>query len=370
MIEIRKKSDNLMLVLAVALIALSVVCGSAAAEEGQESWQPPPPMPDDFDWIQLTSDEWLKGEIIALYDDSLEFDSKELDDLTLDWEDIQQVRSAQTMQVAFLDGTVATGKVVVEGDEVRVMGEEDYESTRLQILSITAGGQGGGSSWSGKVNAGLNIRSGNTDQTEYNAALNFKRRTPGNRITIDYLGNFTETDDTTTADNQRATASWNWFMSDRFYLTPVSGEFYRDPFQNIDSRWTLGVGLGYQFVDTSKVEWNVDAGIAYQRTTFADVPLGDPLSNDSPALAVGTGYENKFAPWVKFLFDYRFFIVNEESGSYTHHLSTGFEIDLWGDFDFDVTWVWDRIQNPQEKPGGIEPVQDDFRMIFALGYKF
>ena len=370
MIEMRKNSGNLMLSVAVALAALFVVCGPAVAEEGQESWQPPPPMPDDFDWIQLTSGEWLKGEIIAMYDDSLEFDSKELDDLTIEWKDIQQVRSAQSMQVAFLDDTIASGKVLVDGDEVRVMGEEDYESTRTQVLSITAGGPGGGSYWSGKVNAGLNIRSGNTDQTEFNAKLTFKRRSPKNRIIIDYLGNFTETNDTTIADNQRATASWNRFLSDRFYITPLNGEYYRDPFQNIDSRWTLGVGLGYQLVNTSKVEWKVDAGIAYQKTTFADVPLGDPLSNDSPALAFGTGYENTFAPWVKYLFDYNFFIVNEESGSYSHHLSTGFEIDLWGDFDFDVTWVWDRIQNPQEMAGGIEPEQDDFRMIFALGYKF
>ena len=81
MIDMQKMSDNRMLSIAVALVALFVVCGPAVAEEGQESWQPPPPMPDDFDWIQLTSGEWLKGEIIAMYDDSLEFDSKELDDL-------------------------------------------------------------------------------------------------------------------------------------------------------------------------------------------------------------------------------------------------------------------------------------------------
>ena len=104
--------------------------------------------------------------------------------------------------------------------------------------------------------------------------MNLKRRTPKNRIIIDYLGNFTETDDTTIADNQRASASWNWFMSDRFYLTPLVGEYYRDPFQNIDSRWTLGVGLGYQLVDTSKVEWKIDAGIAYQKTSYCRSAVG------------------------------------------------------------------------------------------------
>ncbi|MEN8164305.1 MAG: hypothetical protein ABFS37_09260, partial [Acidobacteriota bacterium] len=31
--------------------------------EESESWKPDPPMPDKFDWVQMTSGEWLKGEI-------------------------------------------------------------------------------------------------------------------------------------------------------------------------------------------------------------------------------------------------------------------------------------------------------------------
>jgi len=366
---VRSKYSSLLLGF-LAFVVLVSAPMSVTAEEGQGSWQPPPPMPDDFDWIQLTSGEWLKGEIIALYDESLEFDSKELDDLTLEWKDIQQIRSAQTMQVAFLDDTIATGQVLMDGDVVRVMGEEDYESTRSQVLSITAGGPRKRDLWSGKLSAGLDIKSGNTDQTEYSAQVNLKRRSPNNRINIDYFGDFSETDGTTTSDSQRASAAWNRFLSDRFYITPLYGEYYRDPFQNIDSRWSIGVGLGYQLVDTSKVEWKVDTGLGYQTTTFGGVPEGDPESNDSPALAVGTRYENKFTGWMEYFFDYRFFIVNEESGTYTHHLITGLEFDLWGDFDFDVSWVWDRTKNPQENSDGSLPQQDDFKMIFALGYKF
>ena len=37
-------------------------------------WQPPAPPPDEFDWIQLTSEEWLKGELKVLYEEKLEFD--------------------------------------------------------------------------------------------------------------------------------------------------------------------------------------------------------------------------------------------------------------------------------------------------------
>jgi hypothetical protein len=39
------------------------------AQSPSQPFQPTPPPSDKFDWIQLTSDEWLKGEFIALYDD-------------------------------------------------------------------------------------------------------------------------------------------------------------------------------------------------------------------------------------------------------------------------------------------------------------
>ena len=60
----------LALVIAVGIFA----CTSAFAADGEESWQPPPPMPDEFDWVQMTSGEWLKGEIIAMYEDTFEFE--------------------------------------------------------------------------------------------------------------------------------------------------------------------------------------------------------------------------------------------------------------------------------------------------------
>ena len=42
------------------------------------------PQPDDkFDWVQLTSGEWLKGELKFLYDYQVEFDSEKLALLTL-----------------------------------------------------------------------------------------------------------------------------------------------------------------------------------------------------------------------------------------------------------------------------------------------
>ncbi len=216
----------------------------------------------------------------------------------------------------------------------------------------------------------MNYRTGNTEQTDTNINATIMRRTPKNRVTFDYLGNFSESNGATTADNQRASAGWNRFLSKKFFVSPVLGEYYRDPFQNIGSRWSIGVGLGYQIIDTSKISWDVNGGLAYQRTSFDDVVEGDPATADTPALMFGTRYDNELTGWMDFFFDMDFFVVNEESGTYTHHLVTGFEFDLIGDLDFDISLVWDRTQNPRQDSSGNFPQKDDFRTIFGLGYSF
>lgn len=342
----------------------------ALAEEGEKDWQPPPPMPEKFDWIMLKSGEWLKGKITAMYDEKFEFDSAELDDLTLDWADVKEVRSAGIMQIGFERAVVASGQLLIEGDTVRVMGEEDQTFPRSNVLTITAGAPKEINNWSGKITVGANIREGNTEQTEFSSQATVKRRTPKSRITFDYLGNFNRTFGEVVADNQRVSAGWNRYLSKRFFWTPVYGEYYSDPFQNIGGRWTLGMGAGYKLIDTPKIDWEVNGGLAYQTTQFDGILEGEPDSADTPAVVFGTTYDHKITKGIDVLFDYRFFIVNEESGTYTHHLLTGLEFEITTLLDFDITLVWDRIQDPRENPDGTFPKQDDFRLTFGLGIDF
>jgi hypothetical protein len=44
--------------------------------------------------------------------------------------------------------------------------------------------------------------------------------------------------------------------------------------------------------------------------------------------------------------------------------------NLIGDLDFDITWVWDRIQDPRQNSDGSSPDQDDFRTMFGPGFSF
>jgi len=385
-VNAHRSKTGLRLIATLFALLLSVAFLNPATAEEAESWAPEPPEADKWDWIQLVSGEWLKGEIVAMYDDSMEFDSDELNMLNLDFGDIISVRSGGTMRLMLLGQETATGQLLIEGDRVQVFGDEGGKFTKSQIVTIAAGAPKEINYWSMKVGLGFNVRTGNTEQTDFNLNANFMRRTVKNRIAIDYLGAFSQVDqlvDSTdpslgtesveTANNHRANAGWDKFLTDRFYVTPLFAEWFKDPFQNISSRWTAGVGAGYDIIDTAKTGLSLTGGPAYQSSKFVSIDATDPTAKETettPAFVLSTNFDKELNKSVDFVWTYRFQIVNQESGSYNHHMLTSIETELTSLLDFDVTWVWDRIKDPQADAAGIGPLSDDHRFIVALSFDF
>ena len=70
--------------------------------------------------------------------------------------------------------------------------------------------------------------------------------------------------------------------------------------------------------------------------------------------------------------DYGFFMqmtfLDDDSGAYQHHLLSTISTDLIDNFDLDISFIWDRIQNPQQRADGSTPEKDDFRLMIGLGY--
>ncbi|WP_025819673.1 hypothetical protein [Shewanella marina] len=81
------------------------------------------PQDNKYDWLQLTSLEVLKGELKNLYDDKLEFDSDNLDTISIDWEDIKQLKTAQPVSIGFTDLSTKTGILVVKDGQAFLDGQ-------------------------------------------------------------------------------------------------------------------------------------------------------------------------------------------------------------------------------------------------------
>jgi len=77
---------------------------------------------------------------------------------------------------------------------------------------------------------------------------------------------------------------------------------------------------------------------------------------DTRALSAGTSFDTE--------------ITSPESGDYNHQMIGTFEVGLTDALDFDLTLVWDRINKPRANADGSVPKQDDYRVIFGVGYDF
>jgi putative salt-induced outer membrane protein YdiY len=324
------------------------------------------------DWIQLKSGEWLRGRLYGMQNRSLEFESDELDDLKFDWKDVHQVLSPRAL-VSYGDRESAAGSLRVDRENVTVSGADgEVKFPRYDLIGIAPGSPRELDYWSGRFNVGLNFRSGNTEQADLVNKIKLERRTPRTHLMLEHVGNFSEVSGVETVNNQRATESFDYFLTRRLFVRVPSGEYYHDPFQNIAYRITAGGGLGYYIIDKDKgkVEWLVNGGPAYQLIRFETVQAGEEGERSTPAFAFQSNLDIDLTKRMDLEIGYQAIVANENSGGVTQHGSITLEIDLTRRFDLDISLVWDRIGSPQADSTGIFPQRDDFRLNLSLGVKF
>ncbi|MCC7377437.1 MAG: DUF481 domain-containing protein [Verrucomicrobiales bacterium] len=331
------------------------------------SWVPPE---DGFDWVQLKTGEWLKGRVKAMQERDLEFYSEKLEDLTFDWKDVRQLRSPRYLSLLFTNGEQASGPVHITPDRVKIGGATPSEQPRERLQSLTPGGSRERDQWSGNASIGFTLRAGNTEQYEYNAQAHLQRRTPATRLSVDYIGNLSSVNGVQSANNHRANLEFDLWLSKRFYLVLPSGEYYRDPFQNLAHRATAGVGVGYDLVDRPKVTWNVTTGPAYQHAWFDSTQPGDPDQKSTAALWFGSRFDWDITRRIEFTAEYRGQYTSRAVGETTHHGVATLSLDITESIDLDVSFVWDRISQPSIGEDGVQPKPDDFRLILGIGLDF
>ena len=354
---------------------------STEAPKKVDPWEAfAPPADSEFDWLQLTSGEWLKGDFKVMYDFTLEFDSDEMGLQEFDFDDVEQVRT-RAMKSVFLEGdgghrdtSILRGVLVIKGDQVKlVRSEHEVSIPRERVISIAGGKQRERDYWAGSASIGANARGGNTETVDATVMANLKRRTARTRFNTDYLANYSATKQVDTADNQRLSGYFDWFFTGRFYWKTLEAEYYRDPFSNIGGQYSASTGFGYDFIRTPRTEWTINAGLGYQELRFESVQVGDPASSDSPFFTAGTKFDYELTGDIDILYDYSMRLLNEANGQYTHHMLGTISFDLIGDLDLDVSIIWDRIEKPTPIDDGGTPVfpkQDDYQLIVSLAYDF
>lgn len=337
----------------------------------QKKWEELSPHPEKYDWVQTKSGEWFKGEIKALYDDDLEFDSDEVGLYTFDFNDVVQIKSYHIISVNIENLASFAGILRLKGDKLTIIqGDSEYEFDRKDLVSFAPDEKLERNFWSGKITLSLDVRSGNTDQLDYSSNINLKRRTAASRLVFDYLGRITSQDQEETANDHRLNEKYDIYLSRHFFWTPLFSEYYTDKYKNIDHQLTLGLGLGYTILDTKTTEWSISGGPAILYTKYYTVADDKDLDTFSPALELSTHYDIEINKITDLTYDYKLTYSDQSAGRYKHHMMLTLENELTSWLDLDVTGVWDYILEPEESSDGTYPQKSDFQLLVGLGIDF
>ncbi len=360
----------------ILLLCLLISYSAYAATEADtaEAWSPPTPIfSQKYDWLKLQSGEWLKGDIISMYDDELEFESEEFDTIFFDWQDVKELRSRFDQQIRFANGEVKQGFLVVKQNHlVLISGGTEQHYPLSELLSITSSADDRKGLWDGKVTLGIDINSGNVNQLDYLASAKIQRRTPFSRFRVDFTYTYSEStvkeDQQVLTDTGRLTSYFDWFYSSTMFFRVFDYEHFTDLQQNIDSRDTIGFSLGYHVVKNKRIQWDVTLGPSYQETSYYNT--SQDSDQRSGVIALGTLFDYSISSRLDYLLDYQLQFVEENSGKRNSHLKTGFEFDFRNDFELDFSFYWDRVAHPVAPAGTTPPHPNDYRLVLSLGYDF
>ena len=330
------------------------------------------PQTNEFDWIKLTTGEWLCGEIKGLRADVLTFDSENLDTIDFDWGDIAEVWS-QSTHLIMIDGRIThEGDTLLIKDGTVYLGEgaEQQTFTRDELRSIVPGEDEELNYWSGRFSLGAVVRSGNVNQADYTAYAFIRRETPATRWDSSYNGALSKIGGTETANNHRINSRFDWFLTGQFYVTPIGITYYRDVFQNIEYRITPFAGVGYDIFNKAPFKWTVLGGAAYQRTSYRSVlpPASD--HDDTAAAIFETRAEWDITSDIEWDTEYSLTVPVPGAERNNHHFATYLAIDLAGDFILDLGLIWDRVGDPVPDINGDVPQENDLRFTLGVGYSF
>jgi putative salt-induced outer membrane protein YdiY len=240
------------------------------------------------DQVTLKNGDRLTGTIVKSDDKTLLIKTELAGDVSVQWAAITSIVSSQTLHLALKDGQVvvgsvatndgkfdvttsATGNVEAPKDTVVAVRNDaeqkayDDEIERLRHPHLT-------DFWSGLLDTGLSVTSGNSSTVNFTLAAKAARVTDRDKITV--YANSVYSEESNTSPSQTTAHAINGGIRGDLNVSPryfVFGftDFQYDAFQHLDLRNVLGGGFGYHLINTKATQFDVFAGGDYDQEYYS-----------------------------------------------------------------------------------------------------
>lgn len=227
------------------------------------------------DMVVFKTGEVLKGKVISVADGKMVFKSKVVGSATFSVNDIKECITEDPVELLMKDGSVlqqpvqiqpgsCTGTVDVVISDGTVFSMEEIEKVNPEKKK-----------WSGSILANYLENQGNLMSRTVSVTGEAVRRGADTRLSMNAGYFYGEQEDTktsaetTTADNIFVGGKFDYFFTKHIY-SYVSLKYYRDSVIFVDYRLSGGLGMGYQWIETTAWKFNTEIGLIGVREKYWD----------------------------------------------------------------------------------------------------
>jgi putative salt-induced outer membrane protein YdiY len=324
------------------VLLLFFICGQAAADE-----------------VWLKNGDRLTGKVVSLEAGTLTFKTSYAGDLSIKWEEVANLKTDESIKVVLSDETAAQGPVSPgEGGEVTVKAEQVAQPITVNLSAVKTINPKPRLRTTLRINFGGTRTSGNTDTLNAYGEGEFVVRMNKSRFSLG--GNYQRAEDNgvTTANSAMGQMKYEYFFAEKWYAyANATGE--KNKFKDLNLRATLGLGAGYQFLQSEFTNLSLDGGLSYANEDF------DVAEDNSYAAARwGIRFDHYFLDKSVQFFSYNTGLQSvENSEDLTIYTQTGFRIPFYKNLNITAQMNWEYDKSPA--PGRED---SDYTYILSLGY--
>ena len=314
------------------------------------------------DEIQFKSGARLLGEVVGIDGQTITFKSEDVGEIKVKAEKIATMTTDKKSVVLFTNKTRKDVTIGITDGEFTAEGE------RIDMADVKAVNPE--EKWHGSVTVGATVTRGNTVSEDVAIAADVSRRWEDDRFTASGEYNWSQ-NGTSKATKQKTqdkitlAEQWDHFLSEKVYGYE-NGKFERDTINGLSSRYRLGLGLGYQWLDGYEID-DVGKFSFSQEAGFEWVKERQGKSDDYASFR----YKHT-AKWLPACVDdvevFHNFEFHPEVGEFSNHVintDIGAQTKIWGGWNLLAKFEWDYDNEPA--PGA---KKSDLRYILGLGYKW
>ena len=318
------------------------------------------------DLIVFKSGARLTGKVDRIEGGEIKFTSDDVGEVKIKQDKVEAITTEANNTILYNDKTTEQAVVCMTNGQYTASGKS------LDMANVKAVNPEP-EAWHGSVNLSASAARGNTVSENVSLLADLKRRWESDRLTAD--GGYYFAQNGTDNDNKRKTedridlgAQWDHFWVGKLY-SYVNGRYERDGINDLQYRYRLGLGLGYQWLEgqvfesTGKWSFSQEAGGTYIKEKYEHV-------KDDDRLAFRYAHHLEWIPrWVdKLAFTHNFEYlpdVDDWADNYLIDTDVGFTYALIGAWQLLGKVEWDYNSNP-----GPSTKSSDFRYLLGLGYKW